>query len=66
MKNYDVIIVGGGASGLMCAFYAGNKGLSVLVLEKNQKAGMKILVSGGGRCNFTNFLSRENLGPAIL
>ncbi|MBT5560232.1 MAG: aminoacetone oxidase family FAD-binding enzyme, partial [Proteobacteria bacterium] len=38
----------------MCAFYAGNKGLSVLVLEKNQKAGMKILVSGGGRCNFTN------------
>jgi len=54
VKSYDVIIVGGGASGLMCAIYAGNKGLSVLVLEKNQKAGMKILVSGGGRCNFTN------------
>lgn len=54
MKNYDVIIIGGGASGLLCAFSAGNKGLSVLVLEKNQKAGMKILVSGGGRCNFTN------------
>ncbi|MDG2089286.1 MAG: NAD(P)/FAD-dependent oxidoreductase [Arenicellaceae bacterium] len=54
MKNYDVIILGGGASGLMCAFYAGNKNLNVLVLEKNQKAGMKILISGGGRCNFTN------------
>lgn len=52
--KYDVLIIGAGASGLMCAIHAGRKGLNVLVLEKNQKAGMKILVSGGGRCNFTN------------
>lgn len=51
---YDVIVVGGGASGLMCAIAAGNRGLRVLVLEKNAKPGLKILVSGGGRCNFTN------------
>ena len=51
---HDVIIVGAGASGLMCAINAGNRGLRVLVLEKGPKAGLKILVSGGGRCNFTN------------
>ncbi len=51
---HDVIIVGAGASGLMCAIHAGNRGLRVLVLEKGAKAGLKILVSGGGRCNFTN------------
>ncbi|MFK7829286.1 MAG: NAD(P)/FAD-dependent oxidoreductase [Congregibacter sp.] len=50
----DVIIVGAGASGLMCAISAGYRGLRVLVLEKGPKAGLKILVSGGGRCNFTN------------
>jgi predicted Rossmann fold flavoprotein len=50
----DVIIVGAGASGLMCAIHASRKGLKVLVLEKNKKPGMKILISGGGRCNFTN------------
>ena len=51
---HDVIIVGAGASGLMCAINAGHRGLRVLVLEKGPKAGLKILVSGGGRCNFTN------------
>jgi predicted Rossmann fold flavoprotein len=50
----DVIIIGAGASGLMCAIHAGYRGLRVLVLEKGPKAGLKILVSGGGRCNFTN------------
>ena len=50
----DVIIIGGGASGLMCAIHAGYRGLKVLVLEKGPKVGLKILVSGGGRCNFTN------------
>ncbi len=53
----DVIIIGAGASGLMCAIHAGYRGLRVLVLEKGPKAGLKILVSGGGRCNFTNLFA---------
>jgi len=53
-RSYDVVVVGGGASGLMCASQAAARGLSVLVLEKGPKVGLKILVSGGGRCNFTN------------
>ncbi len=54
MQNYDVIILGAGAAGLMCAARAGKRGLKVLVLEKADKPGKKILISGGGRCNFTN------------
>jgi len=52
--SFDVVIVGAGASGLMCAIHAGRLGHRVLVLEKGPKPGLKILVSGGGRCNFTN------------
>ncbi|HEY5477893.1 MAG TPA: NAD(P)/FAD-dependent oxidoreductase [Tepidiformaceae bacterium] len=52
--NYDVIVVGAGAAGLMCAIEAGRRGRSVLVLEHNDQVGRKILISGGGRCNFTN------------
>lgn len=52
--NYDVIIVGGGAAGLMCAIEAGRRGRRVLILEHANKSGKKILISGGGRCNFTN------------
>ncbi len=50
----DVIIIGAGAAGLMCALQASARGRSVLILEKSNKAGKKILMSGGGRCNFTN------------
>lgn len=50
----DAIIIGAGACGLMCAVQAGFLGKSVIVLERNDKAGAKILISGGGRCNFTN------------
>lgn len=57
MNRPDVIVVGGGASGLMCAISAGYRGLKVQVLEKGPKVGLKILVSGGGRCNFTNLFS---------
>ncbi len=53
-ENYDVIIFGGGAAGLMCALTAANRGRRVLVLEKSNRIGKKILMSGGGRCNFTN------------
>jgi len=55
MKNWDVIIIGAGASGLMCAAEAGKRGRRVLVLEQARKTGNKIRMSGGGRCNFTNY-----------
>ncbi len=55
MSDYDVIILGAGAAGLMCAFTAAQRGRRVLVLEKSNKVGKKILMSGGGRCNFTNY-----------
>ena len=54
VNNYDVIILGGGAAGLMCAAVAGRRGRRVVVLEGSNKVGKKILMSGGGRCNFTN------------
>ncbi len=54
VERYDVVVVGAGAAGLMCAIEAGNRGRSVLVLEHANKVGKKILISGGGRCNFTN------------
>jgi predicted Rossmann fold flavoprotein len=54
----DVAIVGAGAAGLMCAIEAGKRGRSVLVLEHNAQIGRKILISGGGRCNFTNLHTR--------
>jgi len=55
MSDTDVIIIGAGASGLMCAIEAGKRGRKVLVLDHANKAGKKILMSGGGRCNFTNY-----------
>lgn len=60
MKRVDVIIIGAGAAGLMCGIEAGARKRSVLILEKTNKPGKKILMSGGGRCNFTNlYLSPE-------
>ena len=58
--TYDVIILGAGAAGLFCAAQTGQRGKRVLVLERALKPGKKILISGGGRCNFTNI----NAGPA--
>jgi len=54
VENFDVVIVGAGAAGLFCAAQAGQLGLRVLVVDNGKKAGRKILMSGGGRCNFTN------------
>ena len=54
LNFYDVIILGAGAAGLMCAGVAGQRGRSVLVLEQARHPGEKIRISGGGRCNFTN------------
>jgi len=60
-QSYDVVILGGGAGGLFCALTAAKKGRKVLVLEKSNKVGKKILMSGGGRCNFTNqFINPSN------
>ena len=54
MQAFDVAILGAGAAGLMCAMTAGRRGRRVLLLERGEHAGAKILISGGGRCNFTN------------
>nr|WP_040624957.1 NAD(P)/FAD-dependent oxidoreductase [Moraxella macacae] len=55
VKNFDVIVIGAGASGLFCAMTAAKRGRRVLVLDHANKAGKKILMSGGGKCNFTNY-----------
>jgi predicted Rossmann fold flavoprotein len=60
MIETDVIIIGAGASGLMCAIEAGKRGRRVIVLDHANKAGKKILMSGGGRCNFTNYFVESN------
>jgi predicted Rossmann fold flavoprotein len=58
--KFDVVVLGAGAAGLMCAAQAGYRGRKVAVVDMGKKAGRKILISGGGRCNFTN----ENASPA--
>jgi predicted Rossmann fold flavoprotein len=60
MTNFDVVIIGAGAAGLMCAGAAGQRGLRVLLLDHAAKVAEKIRISGGGRCNFTNL----DVGPA--
>jgi len=57
-EAFDVIVLGGGAAGLMCAIEAGKRGRRVAVLERGGRIGKKILISGGGRCNFTNLHCR--------
>src|SRR3954469_1372710 len=52
--KYDALVLGAGAAGLMCAIEAGKRGRHVAVLERGERVGKKILISGGGRCNFTN------------
>jgi predicted Rossmann fold flavoprotein len=54
VREFDVVILGAGAAGLMCAITAGQRGRTVLVIEHAEKIGKKILIAGGGRCNFTN------------
>lgn len=58
--NFDVLILGAGAAGLMAAIEAGRRGRSVAVLERAERPGKKILISGGGRCNFTNLHTRPD------
>ncbi len=58
IEKLDAIVLGGGAAGLMCAIEAGKRGRRVVVLERADRVGKKILISGGGRCNFTNLHCR--------
>jgi predicted Rossmann fold flavoprotein len=60
LEQFDVVVIGAGAAGMMCAIEAGRRGRRVLVLDHAKKAGEKIRISGGGRCNFTNI----HTGPA--
>ena len=60
-KKFDVIIIGAGAAGLMCAIEAGKRNKKVLIIEHTSKIAEKIRISGGGRCNFTNiYINNEN------
>jgi predicted Rossmann fold flavoprotein len=61
VRGFDCIIIGAGAAGLYCALHAGRRGRRVLVLEHNEAPGAKILISGGGRCNFTNLNAGDPL-----
>jgi hypothetical protein len=54
MRSFDVVVIGAGAAGMMCAATAGQRGRSVLIIDHAEAAGKKIRISGGGRCNFTN------------
>ena len=54
VRSFDAIIIGAGAAGMFCAAVAGQRGRRVLLTDHSQKPGRKILISGGGRCNFTN------------
>jgi predicted Rossmann fold flavoprotein len=65
IRKFDAIILGSGAAGLMCAIEAGKRGRKVVVLERADRIGKKILISGGGRCNFTNlYCAAENFYSA--
>ncbi len=64
MEELDVVILGAGAAGMMCALTAGRRGRRVLLLDHAAEAGKKILISGGGRCNFTNLHTRAR--PLLL
>lgn len=58
-RRFDAVVIGGGAAGLFCAIEAGKRGRRVAVLERNGQVGRKIIISGGGRCNFTNLEVRS-------
>lgn len=61
MKHYDVIVIGGGPSGLMAAIASAEHGATVLLIDKGTKLGRKLAISGGGRCNVTNRLPVEEI-----
>lgn len=66
MKQFDVIVIGAGTSGMMAAIAAAESGSKTLLLEKNKKVGKKLLLTGGGRCNVTNTDHRKILLHTFL
>ena len=67
MKNrYDVIVVGGGAAGMLAAIFAARNGKEVVLLEQNEKLGKKLFITGKGRCNFTNACDTEDLFQNVV
>jgi len=60
IQDYDVLIIGAGGAGMMCALHAGRRGRRVMLLDHASEIGKKILISGGGRCNFTNINTYPN------
>lgn len=65
MKKYDAAVIGGGAAGLFCAGHLGQNGLSVALIERNEKVGRKLLITGKGRCNITNMSDKNELISAL-
>ena len=65
MAKYDVAIIGAGAAGFLAAIRAARRGLAVVLLEKNRKPGVKILMSGGTRCNLTHSTDRQGIVGAF-
>src|SRR5258707_15284023 len=63
--NFDAVIIGAGAAGLMAAIHAAERGRRVLLLEKNRKPGVKILMSGGTRCNITHACDNREIVAAF-
>ena len=61
-----VAIIGGGAAGMLCGVYAARRGHQVHILEKNEKLGKKLFITGKGRCNVTNDSDTEELFPAVM
>ena len=65
MKSYDVAVIGGGPAGLFCAGHLGKRGLSVALIERNEKIGRKLMITGKGRCNITNMSDKNELIAAL-
>ena len=64
-REYDLVVIGAGAAGMLCAGTAAEEGLSVLLLEKNHKVGRKLLITGKGRCNVTNNCDEDSFLKAV-
>ena len=65
-REYDLVVIGAGAAGMLCAGTAAEEGLSVLLLEKNHKVGRKLLITGKGRCNVTNNCDMDQLFAGVV